>query len=44
VARSEVRLQWNPDHDPTGNKLERRALQLGLRDGSFTCTSSQAVS
>jgi hypothetical protein len=31
VASSEVRLQWDPDHDPNGNPLERRALQLGLR-------------
>ncbi len=31
VAASSVRLQWDPDHDPTGLKLERRALQLGLR-------------
>lgn len=28
---SEVRLQWDPDHDPFGNKIERRAVQLGLR-------------
>lgn len=31
VAGSEVRLQWDPDHDPAGRKLERRAIQLGLR-------------
>lgn len=31
VRRSEVRLQWDPDHDPAGHPLERRALQLGLR-------------
>ena len=31
LASSEVRLQWDPDHDPTGGKLERRAIQLGLR-------------
>ncbi|MBA3468936.1 MAG: DUF4291 domain-containing protein [Herpetosiphonaceae bacterium] len=31
VARSAVRLQWDPDHDPAGHKQERRALQLGLR-------------
>lgn len=31
VARSSVRLQWDPDHHPSGAKLERRALQLGLR-------------
>ena len=31
VKRSEVRLQWDPDHSPSGGKLERRAIQLGLR-------------
>jgi hypothetical protein len=31
VARSYVRLQWDPDHDPSGAKVERRAIQLGLR-------------
>ncbi len=31
VSQSEVRLQWDPDHDPSGNKLPRRAIQLGLR-------------
>jgi len=31
VAASNVRLQWDPDHDPHGRPLERRAVQLGLR-------------
>ncbi|WP_426048247.1 DUF4291 domain-containing protein [Chryseobacterium sp. NFX27] len=31
VKQSSVRLQWDPDHDPFGNKLERRAIQIGLR-------------
>jgi hypothetical protein len=31
VARSDVRLQWDPDHGPSGAPLERRAVQLGLR-------------
>ncbi|MFI5380122.1 MAG: DUF4291 domain-containing protein [Tepidisphaerales bacterium] len=31
VSRSSVRLQWDPDHHPTGAKIERRAIQLGLR-------------
>lgn len=26
-----VRLQWDPDHDPFGNKITRRAIQLGLK-------------
>ena len=31
VQSSDVRLQWDPDHSPDGAKLERRAIQLGLR-------------
>lgn len=31
VQESNVRLQWDPDHDPYGVKLERRAIQIGLR-------------
>jgi uncharacterized protein DUF4291 len=31
VADSSVRLQWDPDHHPSGAQLERRAIQIGLR-------------
>jgi hypothetical protein len=31
LRKSSVRLQWDPDHDPHGHKLPRRAIQLGLR-------------
>ncbi|WP_025740549.1 DUF4291 domain-containing protein [Aquimarina pacifica] len=31
VQRSNVRLQWDPDHNPNGGKLQRRAIQIGLR-------------
>lgn len=31
LAMSEIRLQWDPDHDPYGNKIERRAIQLGIK-------------
>ncbi|GHO92766.1 hypothetical protein KSF_028140 [Reticulibacter mediterranei] len=31
VAQSDVRLQWDPDHHPSGARLERRAIQLSLR-------------
>jgi len=31
LQASEVRLQWDPDHDPAGRPLTRRAVQLGLR-------------
>lgn len=31
MAQKEVRLQWDPDHDPSGNKITRRAIQLGMK-------------
>ena len=31
-----VRLQWDPDHDPTGEKEPRRAMQLGLKPKILT--------
>jgi hypothetical protein len=35
VEASDVRLQWDPDHDPLGAPLERRAVQLGLRGSTL---------
>lgn len=26
-----VRIQWDPDHDPYGNKVTRRAIQIGMK-------------
>ncbi len=34
LETSDVRVQWDPDHDPHGKPEERRAIQLGLR-GKF---------
>jgi Domain of unknown function (DUF4291) len=31
VKSSDVRVQWDPDHDPHGRPVQRRAVQLGLR-------------
>ena len=36
IENSNVRLQWDPDHDPYGNKEERRAIQIGLRGEDLT--------
>jgi hypothetical protein len=36
LSSKEVRLQWDPDHDPFGNKVERRAIQLGLKSKALT--------
>ena len=32
MEKSEVRLQWDPDHGPGGESLRRKAIQLGLRN------------
>ena len=31
LEKTEVRLQWDPDHDPFGNKEERKAIQIGMK-------------
>ncbi len=43
VSRSDVRLQWDPDHAPSGAKQERRALQLGLRRRALRRYESSAL-
>ncbi len=35
LAGSDVRLQWDPDHDPSGNAIPRRAIQLGSKAKSW---------
>jgi hypothetical protein len=43
VAASDVRLQWDPDHAPSGARLERRALQLGLRGETLAAFAKQEL-
>ena len=31
-GRSDVRLQWDPDHSPRGGPMKRRAIQLGMKN------------
>ncbi|MFT5917394.1 MAG: hypothetical protein ACJAWV_003852 [Flammeovirgaceae bacterium] len=31
LENSSVRLQWDPDYNPNGGKLERRAVQIGIK-------------
>lgn len=33
MAKTEVRIQWDPDHLPDGQKAQRRAIQLGMKKG-----------
>lgn len=40
VEVSDVRLQWDPDHAPNGARLERRAVQLGLRGAALKALAS----
>jgi hypothetical protein len=43
VETSDVRLQWDPDHAPSGAKVQRRALQLGLRGSTLAAMASDAL-
>lgn len=31
LNKSEVRIQWDPHHDPLGKKLDRKAIQIGIK-------------
>ena len=31
LVKTDVRLQWDPDHDPYGNKQDRKAIQIGMK-------------
>jgi hypothetical protein len=44
VESSDVRLQWDPDHDPSGKAIERRAVQLGLRGAALRRFGEQPIS
>lgn len=35
LVNSNVRLQWDPNHDPYGNKKERKAIQIGIKGESL---------
>ena len=43
IANSDVRLQWDPDHDPMGGNLPRRAIQLGLRGDAIKRFARQSI-
>ena len=43
IIRSDVRLQWDPDHGPKGEPLERRAVQLGLRGSTLRAYATQWI-
>lgn len=43
LAKSSVRLQWDPDHAPGGQALSRRAIQLGLRGAAVVAYSREWI-
>ncbi len=43
VKSSNIRLQWDPDHDPYGTKLERRAIQIGIRNEEIRKFSNEDI-
>ena len=43
LEQSSVRLQWDPDHDPSGASVERRAIQLGLRGEVLRCYAREWI-
>ena len=43
IQESDIRLQWDPDHDPKGQKCARRAIQLGLRGEALIKMASGEV-
>ena len=38
-----VRLQWDPDHSPSGESVPRRAIQLGLKGDTLQLFATQWV-
>lgn len=43
VQESQVRVQWDPDHSPSGAPLPRRAIQLGLRGEILACYAREWI-
>ncbi len=35
LDESDIRIQWDPDHGPSGEKLKRRAVQIGIKEESL---------
>ncbi len=43
VKGSDVRRQWDPDHAPNGAKVQRRAVQLGLRGAALRALAHEEL-
>ena len=44
LEQKAVRLQWDPDHDIYGEKQERKAMQLGLKDEILAQFNQEMIS
>jgi hypothetical protein len=40
---SDVRIQWDPDHDFKGDKLKRRAVQIGIKNDALQKFNNEFV-
>ena len=38
-----MRLQWDPDHSPTGHDEARRAMQLGMSGDTLRCYAREWI-
>lgn len=43
LHESEVRIQWDPDHGPLGEKLKRRAVQIGIKGDTLKQLNTEAI-
>ncbi len=43
VQNTNVRLQWDPDHLPNGDKETRKAIQLGLKDNMLSRLNDEGI-
>ncbi|CAG8740418.1 8975_t:CDS:1, partial [Funneliformis caledonium] len=43
LEKSQVRLQWDPDHDLLGEKMQRRAIQLGIKNNILQKYSNEWI-
>jgi len=43
VKTSSIRLQWDPDHDPYGEKVKRKAIQIGIRNDEIKRFSKEDI-
>lgn len=43
LSESNVRIQWDPDHDKNGNKHHRKAIQIGLKGKTLAAFNSEYI-